>query len=342
MNRVLLLLGIVVLSFVSSYADQNITSCGAVITTVDNYFLNQSINASSGDCIEFQASASGSTLNCQGFELRDYGSSAHGLIVDANNMILSNCIIGDFNTFNVDISTDNITFQNTTLLNGVSDFSGVDNSRFINNTLNYEILRFGRNNNLFSNNTILNDSIINFISLPSFSNFTDSFFSNSVLSLNVNTENNNFINLVMINSTIEQPGIFNTITQNSFENITGNVDLTARNLYNNTFTNVDFDYIQLLANTVQNNTFSASSINNISSFNWSQTPNFFENNSYAQGIVNSSGCIIAAQPEVICDTGSWSVFSPVVSSTSSTSSLFPVFGLVNIIILLGGLFLYFI
>ena len=341
MNRLLLLFGLVILSFVSSYADQNITSCGTVIATVDNYFLNQSLNTTSGNCIVFQAAASGSTLNCQGFELRDYGSAAHGLIVDANNMILSNCIIRDFNNFNVDISTDNITFQNTTLLNGVSDFSGVDNSRFINNTLNYEILRFGRNNNLFSNNTILNDSIINFISLPSFSNFTDSFFSNSVLSLNVNTQNNNFINLVMINSTIEQPGIFNTITQNSFENITGNVDLTARNLYNNTFTNVDFDYIQLLANTVQNNTYLNSSINNITSFNWSQTPNFFENNSYAQGIVNSSGCIIAAQPEVICDTGSWSVFSPVVVSNSSTASLFPVFGLVNSILLLGGLFLYF-
>ena len=341
MNRVLLLLGLVILSIVSSYADQNITSCGTVINSVDNYFLNQSINTSSGNCIEFQVGASGSTFNCQGFDLRDYGSAAHGLIVDANNMVLSNCIIRDFNTFNVDISADNITFQNTTLLNGVSDFSGVDNSRFINNTLNYEHLRFGRNNNLFSNNTILNDSIIDFISTPSFSNFTDSFFSNSVLSLDANTQNNNFINLVMVNSTIEQLGIFNTITQNTFENITGNVNLTARNLFNNTFTNVDFDYIQIVNTPVENNTFSTSSINNITSFNWSQTPNFFENNSYAQGIVNSSGCIIVAQPEVVCDTGSWSVFSPVVVSTSSTASLFPVFGLANIIILLGGLFLYF-
>ena len=133
---------------------------------------------------------------------------------------------------------------------------------------------------------------------------------------------------------------FQNTFNNTFENISGFYNVSFTNSYYNQLKNIS--NVEVVFQTMsQNNTFSTSSINNITSFNWSQTPNFFENNSYAQGIVNSSGCIIAAQPEIICDTGSWSVFSPIVSTPPSTGSLFPVFGLVNILIIFGSLFLYF-
>ena len=308
--------GLVVLSFVSSYADQNITSCGAVITTVDNYFLNQSINTSSGTCIEFQAGASGSTLNCQGFSINNTGSASIGVRILSSNFVIEHCNINYF-------TTNLVTSGNSNNVNNISSI-GV----FLGNTL-----QVTGNSNVIENSTFTDGFII-------LQGNNASFLYNQVYDLDFFFRSSISGNDIVANSLFSNVSVyFQNTLNNTFENISGFYNVSFTNSYYNQLKNIS--NVEVVFQTMsQNNTFSASSINNISSFNWSQTPNFFENNSYAQDIVNSSGCIIAAQPEVICDTGSWSVFSPVVVSTSSTASLFPQNSLFSIIITLALLFFW--
>ena len=300
----------------SSYADQNITSCGTVINSVDNYFLNQSINTSSGNCIEFQVGASGSTLNCQGFSINNSGSASMGVRILSSNFIIEHC---DINFFTTNLATS----SNSIKINNISS-RGV----FLGNTL-----QVTGNSNIIENSTFTDGFII-------LQGNNASFLYNQVYDLGFFFRSSISGNDIVADSLFSNVSVnFQNTFNNTFENISGFYNVSFTNSYYNQLKNIS--NVEVVFQTMsQNNTFSTSSINNITSFNWSQTPNFFENNSYVQGIINSSGCIIAAQPEIICDTGSWYVFSPVVVSTSSTSSLFPLNSFSSIILTLALLFFW--
>lgn len=300
MKWFLLVFGVVLFGLNLGYSStQNISDCGqSLISTNSLFLLNQSINGSGGTCIQFGTSEDNSTLDCQGFNITDLGGTVHGIRVDSN---VENVTIRNCNVYG---------FARGMLSQGST--VEVYNSTFFNTQLNLEF-----------NDIIFRDSLLN----------------NVILELNDGLSNSTFDKLIFENdSNIQMSNVVNSTFSNlDLRNLSSPLFMYAES-DNNNFYNVSISDLFFLSGSVNNFFFNSSFDSLISSSNWSQSLNFFENNSYATGIVNESGCIIDAQPELICDTGVWSIMS-LVTNQPTASSLFPFLSLYSVVMFLGLYFL---
>jgi hypothetical protein len=103
--------------FVNSYSAQNITSCGNTYTSNDNYFLNDTLDCGNIDYgIWFMSGASGSTLDCQGHEIRNILNYPGAIYVfNSDNIQISNCNIKNASYGIILDSTDNTIIENITI-----------------------------------------------------------------------------------------------------------------------------------------------------------------------------------------------------------------------------------
>ncbi len=300
LRRIVLLVGLVLLGILQCFSTiQNISDCGqSLISTNSLFLLNQSINDSGGTCIWLGTDEDDSILDCQGFNITDLGGTTYGIRVDSN--------------------VENITIRNCNVYGFTRGmFTGgsmieVYNSTFFNTQLELEL-----------NNVILRNSLLN----------------NVLLELNDGLSNSTFDKLTFENdSNIQMSNVVNsTFTNLDLRNLSSPLFMYSES-DNNNFYNVSISDLFFLSGSTNNSFVNSSFDSSISSSNWSQTLNFFENNSYVSSIINGSGCIITAQPEVICDTGIWSIMS-LVTNQPTTSSLFPFLSLYSVVMFLGLYFL---
>jgi parallel beta-helix repeat protein len=153
----------------NSYSAQNITTCGNSYTSPDNYFLNDSLDCNNMNFgIEFTFGSDGSTLNCQGHEIRNVRSISGAITIEnSDNIQISNCIIKNA-SYGIRLDpTDNTKIENVTidsidllpsLKNGsiwtISDIYFDDVTNTIFNNVTYRYTRSGNSvgcSNTFNN-----------------------------------------------------------------------------------------------------------------------------------------------------------------------------------------------
>ena len=233
---------------------------------------------------------------------------------------------------------NNITFIDSNIYNsGRIDLTGVDNSTFRDLSF-YD----------FDGFYIDGDSRGNL-----YEDFYLSGFGNIAFDISDNyNENNTYRNIYIenYNQGITLRRFFNT-ANSTFENITINSTTTGFSFTGddyilnditivNTTTPLYFDDQGSASNLtgiyILNSYLENFSAIDIRSGNWSRNNITFQGNTFLAGTAPANECF-----DIPYNTTCNTAFVPVVSTPPSTASLFPVFGLVNSILLLGGLFLYF-
>ena len=399
MNRLLLLFGLVVMSFVSSYSvtisdcssnlsvsgetyfldspvvgqNCNITSSNVAFNCQDNSLSNMDIyiialgHISISNCNLANVSVTSfiSTLNnltLRNISVDNLDQTKNFISFSIDNSLIKNISGNNFNFF-IDGSISNSSFFNIYGENMVGGFNsgfGMDNVQF--NTIN---LTSGINHGIYITGTSSEHVLIE---NSYFSNFSDGIVifpgADNITIRNSLFENNSFgIRFDVTNSfnPVTNAYVYNNTIRYGYYglNLVGNVDDSY--FYNNIIYDNQNDFVYLGTVSSDNSYIYNNYFGNFSSIGFSSPENFNSNFTYlGQGNTygndtSFSGTVCHASG--VCDTNAtvltYSDFNTLIepflpaSSTvsavisSSTASLFPVFGLVNFIIILGSLFLYF-
>ncbi len=304
-----------------------VSSCGSILTNYpfSSSYLTQNISnltlGAGQACIRL---VSGS-LDCQGHTIE---SNIIGVSTDEINNSLRNCNIksGSFG-FEMSFSSNDL-IENIIIEDASSfgfDILGVTNSIFRNITIlplppvaDGFFIRSSSHNNLFEDIVIYNA--------------TDAF--------SVGTSDNNTFRNIIVHEALNNAFSINSLNT-TIENleVLDNSRVTLLDDYT-TISNSNISSLYFVSGSehslIQNSYLSNFSDIIIQSGNWSDYNITFQGNTFLTGTAPANECF-----DIPYNTTCNTAFVPVVSSTSSTASLFPVFGLANIIIILGGLFLYF-
>ena len=304
-----------------------VSSCGSIFTNYpfSSSYLSQNISnltlGAGQACIRL---VSGS-LDCQGHTIE---SNIIGVSTDETYNSLRNCNIKS-GSFGVEMS-----FSSNDLMENI----------IIEDASNYAFDILGVTNSVFRNITILPHVPTSLYIRSSSDNnfFEDIVIYNATSAITVGASDNNFFRNIFIQETLSSAvGILSTVLNTTFENLTI-VDNSRVNIFSDytTISNSNISSLYFASGSehslIQNSYLGNFSDITIQSGNWSDYNITFQGNTFLAGTAPANECF-----DIPYNTTCNTAFVPVISSTSSTASLFPVFGLVNVLILFGGLFLYF-
>lgn len=196
----------------------SVSECSSLSTTNKIYYLNQSITGISGTC--FNITANNITLDFNGFSITG-NTTGYGINITGYNDttvldgLIYNFSAGIYLRSNQNNSITNMTLSNNSLY-GVEFFASSNNTLttiIINNNTDFGVYLNGSSSNAFTDFNVSYSGIhINASSINTFTNFNiNNSITDAIVLAEITSSNNNFTNVVMINTSSSKYDInFNT------------------------------------------------------------------------------------------------------------------------------------